>query len=191
MELDYSELMDAVGGSSEPDQDIIERFRNDGALEVPIQLTDLDMWANYTNDDLYVMDRKIREFFLKTRYRREKKEGYRTTASIVFAWIYGRAPTPADGAACRMIHLLLRYYCTSWTGKTTYKGRPVDRVYRFSRYATTNKRPYSLRLRLEEADGSDRAFREGPHAGEDKRVHGRFKDRGAGGVQAEGRRDDS
>ena len=55
--LDTSELLAAVGGvSDEPDKDIIERFRDDNALDVPIELTDLDLWANYTNDDLYVMD---------------------------------------------------------------------------------------------------------------------------------------
>lgn len=170
--LDTSLLADAVGGIDKPDQDIVERFRRDDMLEVPIELTDLDLWANYTNDDLYIMDKKIREFFRKTRYRREKKGGYRTTASVVFAWIYGRAPEASDGAACRMLHELLKYYCTSYKGPTTYKGKKVNRVYEFSRYATKYRRPYSLRLRLEEVkDGKD-PFRGSSRSG-DKRKHGR------------------
>lgn len=174
--LDTSELLEAVGGSYEadPDKDIIERFRIDESLDVPIQLTDLDLWANYINDDLYLMDKKIREFFKKIRWGQQKKGGYRTTASVVFAWIYGHMPTPADGYACRMVHELLKYYCTSYTGETTYKGKAVSRVYRFSRYATKNKRPYSLRLRLEEAkDGNQAVFKRGPNSGKDKRTYGR------------------
>lgn len=177
--LDTSDLMDAIGaekfGNKPEDQDVIERFRHDGMLDVPIELTDLDLWTNYINDDLYVMDVKVREFLKKTRYQRHKKGGYRTTASMVFAWIYGRQPSPADSAVCRMIHELLKYYCTSYTGKTTYNGKTVPRVYEFSKYATTNKRPYSLRLRLEEMDGSRNAFRAAGDGDREKRRHGRRK----------------
>lgn len=172
--LDTSELMTAVGGDREPepDMDVIERFRLDDGFDVPVQMTDLDLWANYVNDDLYVMDQKIREFLKKTRYRREAKGRFRTTASVVFAWIYGRQPTNRDGQVCRMIHELLRYYCTSYTGTTTYMGKKVTRVYEFSRYASRNKRPYSLRLRLEEMDHGD-PWRKSPIDDASKRRHGR------------------
>lgn len=186
--LDVSELTNAVTNQSQrtpPDESIVERFRNDSSLDVPIELTDLDLWSNYVNDDVYDMDVKVREFLRRTRYQREKKGGYRTTAPMVFAWIYGRQPEPSDGSACRLLHELLRYYCTSYTGKTTYKGKPVNRVYRFSRFATTNKRPYSLRLRLEEAkDVGGAVFRKGPDSSVDKRTHGRPADRKDGGKPA-------
>ncbi len=176
MLMDCSELLTACGGKvMEPDADIIGKFRTDD-MELPIELTDVDLWANYTNGDLYVMDKKIREFLKKTRYKREAKGGYKTTASMVFAWIYGHQPTPAEGSACRVIHELLKYYCTSYTGPTTYKGKPVSRVYKFSKYATTSKRPYSLRLRMEEAHDGQQVFREGPGRNRDKRSH-RSKDR--------------
>ena len=174
--LDSSELFDAVGGDRQtrPDEDILERFRKDGDLDVPIELTDLDRWANYINDDLYVMDKKIREFLKKTRYQRRKNGGYRTTASVVFAWIYGRQPEAADGAVCRMVHELLKYYCTSYTGSTTYQGKRVNRVYEFSQYATMNKRPYSLRLRLEEMDDENKnIWRRSNVDDSTKRRHGR------------------
>ena len=177
--LDTSLLMDAVGatsyGNKQPDQDIIQRFRREDMLDIPIELTDLDLWVNYTNDDLYIMDKKIREFFKKTRYQREKKGGYKTTASVVFAWIYGRKPEPADGAACRTINELLKYYCTSYNGPTTYKGKKVPRVYEFSKYATTSKRPYSLRLRLEEIDEGKDPFRASGEGDREKRRYGRRK----------------
>ena len=176
--LDSSELFEAVGWNSrsKPDEDILHRFRDDDALEVPIELTDLELWANYTNDDLYLMDSKIREFLKRTRYKRQAKDGYRTTASMIFAWIYGRKPDAHDGAACRMIHMLLKYYCTSYTGRTTYKGKPVERVYNFSRYSAINRRPYSLRLRLEEANPGDDVWRGGTRDNEDKRTRRGRKD---------------
>lgn len=172
--LDSTELLLAVGGEVEdPDQNIIERLRFEDSLEVPIELTDAEVWANYVNDDLYIMDKKIREFLKKTRTTREKNGGYKTTASIIFAWVYGRQPTPADGSACRVINRLLTYYCTSYTGETTFKGKRVARVYKFSKYATKNKRPYSLRLRLEENDGKGEPFRRGPGFSKDKREYHR------------------
>lgn len=174
--LDTTELFDAVGGKpQEPEENIISRFRFDDSLNVPIELTDADLWANYVNDDLYVMDKKIREFLKKTRYKREhsKKKMFRTTASLIFAWIYGRQPEASDGAACRMIHELLKYYCTSYTGTTTYMGKKVNRVYEFSRYATTNKRPYSLKLRLEESDGTKNIWRRSTVDNSKKRRKGR------------------
>lgn len=183
MDLDTSDLLAAVGGDRcgrQPDENIIDRLRFDDSLAVPVELTDLDMWANYINDDLYVMDSKIREFLKKTRYSREKKGRYRTTASVVFAWIYGRQPDPSDGAACRMIHELLKYYCTSYTGATTYAGKKVTRVYEFSKYATRNRRPYSLRLRLEEADGGKDPWRRSPVDDSAKRRHGRREHSEAG-----------
>lgn len=177
--LDTSELTRAISTERqrrEPDEGIIERFRTDSSLEVPIELTDLDLWGNYMNDDIYEMDVKVREFLKRTRYRRQVKDGYRTTVQVVFAWIYGRHPEPSDGSACRLLHELLKYYCTSYTGRTTFKGKPVNRVYRFSKFSGNTKRPYSLRLRMEEAKGGD-VFREGPDSKVDKRTHGRRADR--------------
>lgn len=172
--LDASELLAAVGGDApEPDKDILERFRFDESLQVPIELTDLDLWANYVNEDLYLMDKKIREFFKRIRWKQEHKGGYKTTASVMFAWIYGRQPEPRDGYACRMIHELLKYYCTSYTGQTTFGGKPVSRVYKFSRYATKNKRPYSLRLRLEVLKDGQNPWRRSPVSDESKRSNSR------------------
>lgn len=180
--LDLDELTRAVSSErqrGDPFLDpILDRFRDDDALEVPIEMTDLDVWANYMSDEIYDLDSKVREFLKKTRYKRYVKDGYRTTVSVVFAWIYGRQPTAADGAVCRLLNTLLKYYCTSYTGKTTFYGKPVSRVYRFSKYATNAKRPYSLRLRIEEADGiGGGTFREGPNHKADKRSHGRSADR--------------
>ncbi len=180
--LDTSELTRAISNDRQrrqPDEDVIERFRGDESLEIPIELTDLDVWANYMSDDIYEMDVKVREFLKRTRYQRQAKGGYRTTCPMVFAWIFGHQPGPRDGAACRLIHTLLKYYCTSYTGQTTMNGKPVSRVYRFNKYASNSKRPYSLRLRLEEAKGgsTDAVFKNGPGSKSDKRTHGRRADR--------------
>lgn len=180
--LDTSDLLAAVGGGKEPDREnVVDRFRRDDMLDIPIELTDADLWANYTNDDLYVMDRKVREFLKKTRYKRQKKNGYRTTASLVFAWIYGRKPEPSDSSVCRMLHEVLKYYCTSYTGPTTYQGKKVQRVYEFSKYSTDKKRPYSLRLRLELMEDGKDPFRASGHGDREKRRRGRRRDSENGG----------
>jgi len=179
--LDLSALTDVVstrGQRRDEDVgDVISRLRDDDALEVPIELTDLDLWANYMNDDLYEMDVKVREFLKRTRYQRQAKGGYKTTASVVFAWIYGRRPSAGDGSVCRILHELLRYYCTSYTGPTTFQGKKVQCVYCFSKFSGNSKRPYSLRLRMEEAKDGDKVFKPGPGHDADKRSHGRRADR--------------
>lgn len=172
--LDCSQLFDTPESA---DEDLIKQLREAEDMEIPVELTDLDLWSNYTNEELYLLDKKVREFFKKTRYKRKSKNGYRTTAQVVFTWIFGRKPAPADGAICRTIHTLLKYYCTSYTGKTTFNGKPVNRVYNFTKYATNNRRPYSLRLRIEESGEHNAVFRESPDASKDKRAHGRRTDR--------------
>lgn len=183
--LDVSELTNAVSGNlshEEPDRDIIGRLRFDDALNVPLEMTDFDMWQNYMNDDLYAMDSKLREYFKKMRFVQNRNDGIRTAMPLVFAWIYGRPPTSSDSYACRMLHRLLEYYCTSYTGKSHINGRRFNRVYKFSKYATKNKRPYSLRLRLEEANekGSGKPFV----------PYGTGKVKGPGGPVAKPRRRD-
>lgn len=179
MALDFDELFDVVGGNDQvPDEGIIERFRFDDALEVPKQLTDVELWGNYVNNDLYEMDKRVRGFLSDMRWNRRSKGGMKTTASLVFTHIFGRKPTPSDGHLFRWLHLLLKYYCTSYTGQTTFMGRKVNRVYKFSRFAATNKRPYSLRLRIEEMEeGANYAagaiWHKGPGQDRDKRGPGR------------------
>lgn len=173
--LDTSALFEAVGGEEPVQADIIERFRFDDSLNVPIELTDAELWANYVNDDLYVMDKKIREFLKKTTYKRRTKGRYKTTASLVFAWIYGRQPQAGDGAACKLVHEILRYYCSSYVGPTTFMGKKVTMVYEFSKYAFDNRRPYSLKLRLELMDAGKNPWRKSPIDDSRKRQHGRRK----------------
>lgn len=186
--LDITELTMAVSNEDQRRDDdvgnIVDRLRNDDAVNVPIELTDMEIWSNYVNEDLYEMDVKVREFLKKTRYQRQAKGGYRTTVPAVFSWIYGRQPGPSDGSACRLLHELLRYYCSSYTGRSTYRGKPVNRVYRFTKYASNSKRPYSLRLRMEESDGSSAVFRRGPNSDADKRSHRGRADREDGSCQA-------
>lgn len=176
--LDVSDLTEAISSERQRiDADIVGALRRDDALEVPIELTDLELWSNYMDDGLYKMDKMVRDFLKRTRYKRAAKGGYRTTAQVVFAWIFGRQPEPGDGSVCRMIHTLLKYYCTSYTGATTFQGKPVSRVYRFSKFSGNGKRPYSLRLRIEESNGKGNVFRAGPDSNADKRTHGRPADR--------------
>lgn len=150
--LDISALDGAMNVRRDDKDDIVKRLRFDDALAVPIELTDEDMWSNYINGDLYAMDKALRAYLKKMRYVQERNKGFKTAVPLVFPYIFGRNPEPKDSAACRMLHELLRYYCTSYTGKSTIGGQKFNCVYKFNRYAAKNKRPYSLRLRLEEAN---------------------------------------
>lgn len=180
MPLDTSELLEAVGGERQkPDESVIDKLRFDESIDVPVELTDAELWANYVNNDLYEMDKKVREFLKKTRWKRQTKGKYRTTASLVFAWIFGRQPEAGDGSVCRMLHELLRYYCSSYTGTTTFMGKRVTCVYEFSQYAFNHRRPYSLKLRLEENYGKD-PWRKSCVDDSKKRRRGRRKDKEPG-----------
>lgn len=157
MNLEFDESFD-LGGFEHtiyadkretPDQSVIDRLRFDDAMEIPWQITDLDLWKNYTDDDLYELDKKLREYFAKCRVQRERKKGQKTAVPLVFAWMFGRKPRAEDSQICVTLHKLMKYYSTRWTGRNLINGVQFTRVYYFSPYATRNKRPYSLRLRLE------------------------------------------
>jgi hypothetical protein len=154
MGLDLDAFNDVAGVEAAPDSTIIERFRFDSALDIPHQLTDIDVWLNYCNDDLYYLDKEVRGVIKRTRWTRQTKGKMKTAVPLVFAQIFGRHTEPKDSRVCLMLHRLLVYYCTSYTGTSKIAGRRFNRVYHFSKYAMTTKRPMSLRLRLEEADGA-------------------------------------
>lgn len=146
---------DELANHAPIDDEVVSGIRFDESLEVPFQMTDLEIWKNYMDDDLYVLDKKLREYFKKTRYRREKKGQHRTAVPLVFMWMFGRPPTNRDSQICVRLHRLMTYYCTKKTkGASTIGGKVFTHVYTFSKYATVNKRPYSLRLRIEENNNS-------------------------------------
>lgn len=172
MTLDLAAFNELAQIDEEPDSTIIERFRFDDALEVPHQLTDVDLWLNYCNDDLYYLDKAVRSLINKSRWTRLTKGKMKTAVPLVFVQIFGRKPTPSDSQVTRMLHALLRYYCTSYTGTSKIAGVRFSRVYHFSKYAMRSKRAMSLRLRLEESNAADSSFR--PYAtGKDKRAQSR------------------
>jgi len=153
MPLDLDAINELANIDTEPDQTIIQRFRFDDALEIPHQLTDVDLWLNYCNDDLYHLDKSVREFISKSRWTRVTKGKMKTAVPLVFLSIFGRKTEPKDSRVCVMLHRLMEYYCTSYTGTSKITGIRFSRVYHFSKYACRSKRPMSLRLRLEVSDG--------------------------------------
>lgn len=152
MTLDLSEFNKMAQVEEDPDETIIERLRFDDALEIPHQLTDVDVWLNYVNDDLYYLDKEVRKFINKSRYTRRTKGVMKTAVPLVFMQIFGRPAAPEDGAVCRMLHKILKYYCTRYTGISKINGVRFNHIYYFSKYAMSSKRPMSLRLRLEESN---------------------------------------
>ena len=154
MNLDFDAFNELAEIDTKPDQTVIDRLRFDDALEIPHQLADVDVWLNYCNDDLYYLDKEVRAFIKRTRWSRQTKGKMKTAVPLVFMQIFGRKVEPSDQQVCRMLHKLLTYYCTSYTGISKINGVRFARVYHFSKYACRSRRPMSLRLRLEEsADG--------------------------------------
>jgi hypothetical protein len=172
MGLDLDAFNDLAKVDTDPDHSIIERLRFDDALEIPHQLTDVDLWLNYCNDDLYHLDKAVRDVIRKTRWARYTTGSAKTAVPLVFMQIFGRKSAPQDSRVCMMLHRLLKYYCSSFTGTSKISGQRFNHVYHFSKYAMTSKRAMSLRLRLEEANGKPIQF--GSHnAGKDKRAEPR------------------
>lgn len=161
MGLDLTAFNELAQIDDDPDQSIVERLRFDDALEIPHQLTDVDVWLNYCNDDLYHLDKAVRALIKKSRWTRETKGKMKTAVPLVFMQIFGRRAEPGDSRVCRQLHTILKYYCTSYTGISKIDGVRFSRVYHFSKYAMRSRRPMSLRLRLEEsADAGEHNFRE-------------------------------
>ena len=167
MPLDLEGFNEYAHVTPSPDQDIVDRLRFDDSLDVPWQLTDVDLWNNYCDDRIYELDKRIRAYLKGTRYTREKKGKFKTAAPLVFLHLFGRRAEAADSQVCVDIHKILKYYCTSWAGPTAIKGQRYTKVYYFSKYSVQNKRPYSLRLRLEERN-DEHAYRS---YGENKDKH--------------------
>ena len=150
MAIDLVGFNQLAGVEEDPDQSFLDGLRYDDALDIPHQLTDIDMWNNYCDDRLYLLDKEVREFVTSTKYTRQTKGHMKTAVPLVFAFIFGRSPQPEDSQVCVMLHRLLEYYCTRYTGSTKLGNKRVSRAYYFSRYAMNSKRPMSIRLRLEE-----------------------------------------
>ena len=172
MALDLDAFNDMADIPDDDQPNIMERLRFDDSLDIPHQLTDLDMWLNYCNDDLYHLDKAVRELIKKSRWTRLTRGRMKTAVPLVFMQLFGRKAGPGDGKACKMLHRLFEYYCTSYTGASKIDGIRFDRVYYFGKYACRSKRPLSLRLRLEESDASESSFRE-YRLSEDKRTKSR------------------
>lgn len=152
--LDISSLADCLEDGLEKDPTpITQRLRFDDALEIPPEITDAEIWANFVNDDLYYIEKQLREYFRRNITNKTKKKEFKTATPLVFMWMFGRPATPQDSGVCKILNKLLRYYCTRFTGQSHLGGRKFTHVYCFSPYATINKRPYSIKLRLELKNG--------------------------------------
>jgi hypothetical protein len=137
------------------EDDILIELRSKEGFELPPDITDADLWANYTDERLYLLDKKVREYFFATKYKRQYQEKeFRTSVPLVFACIFGRKPEAKDSQYCVLMHKLLTYYAKRKTGQNNINGKKFTNVYYIGPYQLLHRRPYSLRLRLEEMDDS-------------------------------------
>lgn len=128
---------------------VAELLEEAEGAQFPAQITDEATWANYCDEELYLLDKKVREYLKSMQWYSKSNNGFRTTAGLVFAWIFGRTPTAKDGAVCRKLNRLLNYYCTKVIGVTTINGKRVEKAYKFSSQGGQFKRPLSIKLRME------------------------------------------
>lgn len=116
---------------------------------LPPQMSDFTVWDNYIDEELYVLEKKLREYFESMRQYAKKNQGYQTTAPMVFNIIFGRPPQPEDRGICVKLNRLLNYYSYKITGKQKVGGKWADKVYWIRKYGTEKRRPMSIKLRME------------------------------------------
>ena len=135
----------------EMDENLVNELRMDEDFGIPWQMTDFDVWNNYCDQRLYELDKLVREYLQSTSYYRSVKKGkmMRTAVPLLFVHLFGRPPTNKESQICVILHTLMKYYCTKYTGSTFLNNKRFSRVYYFSRYACRYRKPYSIRLRLE------------------------------------------
>lgn len=150
--LDFSpEVMSFVGKDKSDDVPVFPEIEELKAADIiPPFWTSLECWDNYMDKRLYELDKAVREYIKHMQHYSRTRKGFRTSADLVFAAIFHRPCEPRDGFVMGYIHKLLNYYCTSCTGQTTVHGKKVPRAYKFSTYGGQNKRPLSIKLRMEE-----------------------------------------
>ena len=128
----------------------------DDKEQMPWQLTDLEIWANYTDELLYELEIRVRKFLEATAAGRRHYKGQTVIVSKLYEWIFGEPPEDKNGIVCRKLHEIMGYYASKRTGSTTYRGKRIPAgVYKLRTYEG-NRIPYSIRLRLELNEGNKR-----------------------------------
>ncbi len=119
-------------------------------VELPADLTDLELWENYCDEELYLLEKKLREYFKAMMSRSVAKGGYRTSCQLVFVWMFGHKPDPkTDGPICKKLNRLLNFYAYEVTGNSQIAGKKFPKTYKISKYGTFGRRPLSVKLRME------------------------------------------
>lgn len=162
MALDFSELtIEKLAEQTERDDYVTHNNRVQALLdehpgfEMPVGLTDAELWENYCDEELYLLEKKLREYFKAQQSRAKNKNGYRTSAPLVFMWMFGRQPTQKDRGITTKLNRLLNFYAAKVTGKTTINGKNVEKTYHISKYGTFKRRALSVKLRIEDCEAND------------------------------------
>lgn len=144
--LDTSELLDLA-----PCTETLADQSESGSLcdSMLAGITDLKVWDNYTDDELYELDKAVRKWIKQTDVKKIYKGKIRTTAQLVFLWIFGRQPDQyKDTRIIKKLNTLLRYYSQKEIHQTKLDHRNARNVYEFGMNGG-HKMAYSIRLRLE------------------------------------------
>ena len=111
-------------------------------------------WENYTDMELYDMEKILRAFLqdkLENDYKWNHQAKWRKyTARMLFEVLYGREYTQQDiGATMKLARLMGHYSTRILKNGTTIRGKNVKKKVYILSAKRLEKPPYSLRLRLE------------------------------------------
>lgn len=113
-----------------------------------------ERWANYSDDDLYMLEKLLRKWFAVCKESSRWMKTYKNrkyTMGMVVEHIFGRKWDNAiDGRYSKKLKLLLQYYSTSVKSCGTIAGKKTRHTVYVIGSKRIDKRPYSLRLRIEE-----------------------------------------
>lgn len=113
-----------------------------------------ERWANYCDDDLYMLEKLLRKWFAACRESSRWMKTYknrRYTMGMVVERIFGRKwDSSIDCRYSKKLKLLLQYYSTSVKPSGVIAGKKTNHPVYVIGTKRIDKRPYSLRLRIEE-----------------------------------------
>ena len=167
MEFDLSAFDTLDHTKKEEESKVIARLK-DADFQFPHAMANATTWERYVNDDLYYLDKAIREILLKTRHARIEQGGMKTNSRLMFITIFGEEPknNREDNNTLKLINRILSHYAKRKTNVTKVQGKRLRSVFHFTPGQFKDRRPgytplpISLKLRMEEQERAEQYKRE-------------------------------
>lgn len=117
-------------------------------------LTTPERWENFSNPLVYETDKRIREWIksMRKHWKNGGKGSDRRYSRKDLVGILGLQNCIKNAHDDKIVSRIFAYYSTKIQETTSIRGKKVKKAYTISP-ARLKKKPYSLKLRLEELDG--------------------------------------